>query len=267
MKIDIRIELDTYDDADRSVAERLLQAFGGELQAPERREWKSAAVAFEAGPEHPQQAPAEAEATQGEEGAGNEADAQVALAELVARLDRKYKRTESGTAAGGAQVKVDDEVVNASGEVAVIVALYRGRAVVAYEDGTGEEVETKTLSLHASAGPATAATPMQQVAQQIEEAHDRRQGQKSAFDETLQGIRQGQRSALDEAAERIERPSEHGARSDALYEMAEKLSSKLGGRVVMNVLKDVAGVDKFKNIPEGQYDAVYDAFVDRLATD
>lgn len=69
------------------------------------------------------------------------------VAALIAKLDSSFKRAKTVTLKGGAQGKEGDYVTTEAGEEGVIEAVYRGRAVVSFEDGTGDEYGSSTLTL------------------------------------------------------------------------------------------------------------------------
>lgn len=70
-----------------------------------------------------------------------------AVAKLIATLDGSYKRAKTVTLKGGAQGKEGDEVTTEDGTIGVLEAVYRGRAIVLFDDGTAEELGSSTLTL------------------------------------------------------------------------------------------------------------------------
>jgi len=70
---------------------------------------------------------------------------QSASAKLIASTS--MKRAQTVTLAGGAKGKDGDIVVTESGEEGMIVACYRGKAILEFEDATAEMYDAPSLSL------------------------------------------------------------------------------------------------------------------------
>lgn len=66
--------------------------------------------------------------------------------DMVAIADAKWKRTQTVTLGSGEQVKGDAAVRDEDGVEAIILATYRGKAVIGYEGGEQALVEGKTLT-------------------------------------------------------------------------------------------------------------------------
>ena len=94
-------------------------------------------------PSEPAPAEQEAPATAPSEPAndGNLANA------LIAKLDQQFARAKTVTLKGGAQGKEGLYVTTEDGNEGLIVAVYRGRAVVEFEDGSASEIGASTLTL------------------------------------------------------------------------------------------------------------------------
>lgn len=70
------------------------------------------------------------------------------VSQLIAKLDSSFKRAKTVTLKGGAQGKEGDYVTTeGSDEEGLIEAVYRGRAVVSFEDGSFDEYGSSTLTL------------------------------------------------------------------------------------------------------------------------
>lgn len=98
---------------------------------------------------------------------------------LVAKLDGQFKRAKTVTLKGGAQGKEGDYVDTEDGRKALIVAVYRGRAVVLFEDKSADEMGSSTLTLVPGeeeapevVAPVEAVTPRRRRAPEVEEAAD-----------------------------------------------------------------------------------------------
>jgi hypothetical protein len=77
---------------------------------------------------------------------------------LIAKLDGQFKRAKTVTLKGGVQGSEGDYVTTAEGNEGLIAAVYRGRAVVVFEDGTAEELGASTLTI-VDEDPAEPETP------------------------------------------------------------------------------------------------------------
>jgi hypothetical protein len=77
---------------------------------------------------------------------------------LIADLDSKYRRAKTVTLKGGVSGSEGDEVTTDDGREGLLEAVYRGRAVVSFEDGTAEELGSSTLT-KAVAGDETPPEP------------------------------------------------------------------------------------------------------------
>lgn len=86
--------------------------------------------------------------TPANEGTQQAAGAAGGVSQLIAKLDAAYKRAKTVTLKGGAQGKEGDYVTTEdSDEEGLIEAVYRGRAVVSFEDGSFDEYGSSTLTL------------------------------------------------------------------------------------------------------------------------
>lgn len=141
----VTIELG-QDDVFTTLGARLLAVLGGaRLETSEPRTIKNSAPdtvvvnEAEAGDDS-------AASTIGAESA-NEASTPSAADVLIADLDGQYKRAKTVTLKGGAQGEEGVEVITADGEVGIIEACYRGRAIVSFEDGRAEEIGSSNLTV------------------------------------------------------------------------------------------------------------------------
>lgn len=83
----------------------------------------------------------------GENSPGRESPEADEAEALIAKLDGGYKRAKTVTLKGGAQGKEGTEVITGDGEVGIIEACYRGRAVVSFDDGRAEEIGSSNLTV------------------------------------------------------------------------------------------------------------------------
>lgn len=97
--------------------------------------------------------------------AGNEGDGSLERAEdIVAKLKTQFQPVASSADAKGSRIKLDDEIHDPDGLIGVVAGLFRGRVVIAYDDGTGRVFAGTQVELvpqddteKAAAAPATQA--------------------------------------------------------------------------------------------------------------
>lgn len=152
----------------------------------------------------------------------------------LAKFKSDWKPATTGTGKGGVQFRIGDDVVNEDGEPAVIEALARGRAFVLFEDGTGIEVVTATLS------PRT-----MMPAEAEEEAEEEEEVEPQEEEDDAAGM-------LDEEpVEEITRVMLHGK----LQEMINRGASSKA----YSILTEIGGAKKLGAVPEAQFGAMYTA--------
>lgn len=138
---------------------------------------------------------------------------------IVEKLDSQYKRGQSGVGKDKAIIREGDEVADAEGQIGIVVALYRGRAVIEYDDKSGAEVGTSTLTL---------------IPQ--EDEPDAEPEETSAADAMLDDE--------DEGEDVVEITHE------LVRALAKEAVGKIGGEKVLAMLTKMTGVEKVKLIPD-----------------
>lgn len=107
---------------------------------------------------------------------------------IIASLDEQFKRAKTATIMDGVQAKPEDEVIIPEGETGVIVAVYRGRAVVEFEDGTAAEFKAAELKAAPQGDEPPAEQPKDEAPTEEKPSRRRRQKEEPEEEEELEGV-------------------------------------------------------------------------------
>lgn len=160
---------------------------------------------------------------------------------IIASLDEQFKRAKTATIMDGVQAKPEDEVITDTGETGVIMAVYRGRAVVEFEDGTAAEFKAAELKAAPQDDEPPAEQPEEKTEDEPKPSRRRRKQEEPEPEEEDEGELEG-------------------------VALAKKLAEKISNDVLKDILKefDAEALADLEDFSEEEVDEIIEVFKDEI---
>lgn len=180
--------------------------------------------------------------------------AQRLVNDLITR--QKAVSVKGGMSKSGVRLVPDDTVVNADGELCVVEWMYRGHAVVVYEDGKAEDLPTNTLDpyIKGENGPdapkPAEEQPVEPAGEEAQPAEEQQAEPAVADAEVVEDA-----GGLDLSAPEEEQPAEDFADIDfnGLAALGGEHAKMLGSPATQKLFVRLAGTAMLKTVPKGQF--------------
>lgn len=182
---------------------------------------------------------------------------------LIAKLDKQYQRAATATSKTGTRLKEGDEVSDTDGQIGVVAALYRGRAVIRYDDGSGAEVGPSTLTPYSA--PAAGDQDQGDAGTPAGTASVSGEVLSPGSEDGSDGDDDGDAAAA-AALLSDDEPDQGGAVThDDIRLCVEALMKVKGAKYVLALVEQNTGTQRISSIPEGQLVPFYAILQKELA--